>query len=139
MSSVAKLSGAKGDLKQAPTDRTAAQDAIAQATAMREKEAAVFAKYKPEHDTNIAAIVKAVDALEIRSPKTRLPNKRLPKKNIAEQKIAKQKIAPTNIAKTLYIADTMIYTLFDSFSNPIHFSKRPLEPIERNTNVDLKM
>ena len=51
-------------MKQAPTDRTAAQDAIAQATAMREKEAAVFAKYKSEHDTNIAAIVKAVDAPE---------------------------------------------------------------------------
>jgi len=62
--SQAKLSGAKGDLKQAQTDRTAAKDAIAQATAMREKEAAVFAKYKSEHDTNIAAILKAVDALE---------------------------------------------------------------------------
>merc|ERR1719330_2249617 len=60
----AKLSGAKGTLKQAQTDRTAAQDAIAQATAMRAKEAAVFAKYKSEHETNIAAIAKAVDALE---------------------------------------------------------------------------
>jgi len=62
--SQAKLSGAKGDLKQAQTDRTAAKDAIAQATAMREKEAAVFAKYKSDHDANIAAILKAVDALE---------------------------------------------------------------------------
>jgi len=62
--SQAKLSGAKGDLKQAQTDRSAAKDAIAQATAMREKEAAVFAKYKSEHDANIAAILKAVEALE---------------------------------------------------------------------------
>merc|ERR1719330_417321 len=62
--SQAKLSGAKGDLKQAQADRSAAKDAIAQATAMREKEAAVFAKYKSEHDANIAAILKAVDALE---------------------------------------------------------------------------
>merc|ERR1711972_850358 len=50
--------------KQAQADRTAAKDAIAEATALREKEAAVFAKYKSEHDTNIAAIAKAVDALE---------------------------------------------------------------------------
>merc|ERR1711920_1102407 len=59
-----KLTGAKGDLKQSQADRTAAKDAIAQATTLREKEAAVFAKYKSEHDTNIAAIAKAVDALE---------------------------------------------------------------------------
>merc|ERR1711920_1138499 len=59
-----KLTGAKGDLKQSQADRTAAKDAIAQATAIREKEAAVFAKYKSDHDTNIAAILKAVDALE---------------------------------------------------------------------------
>merc|ERR1711920_361423 len=59
-----KLTGAKGALKQAQADRTAAKDAIAQATALREKEAAVFAKYKSEHDANIAAIAKAVDALE---------------------------------------------------------------------------
>merc|ERR1740129_1885886 len=51
-------------MKQAQADRTAAKEAIAQATAMREKEAAVYAKYKSEHETDIAAIAKAVDALE---------------------------------------------------------------------------
>merc|ERR1739838_912173 len=60
----AKLSGDKGTLKQAQTDRTAAQDAIAQATAMRGKEGTVYAKYKSEHETDIAAIAKAVEALE---------------------------------------------------------------------------
>merc|ERR1740139_1879836 len=35
-----------------------------EATALREKEAAEYAKYKAESDTNIAAIAKAVAALE---------------------------------------------------------------------------
>jgi len=61
--SEAKLSGAKAALKQAQGDRSAAKAAMAQATALREKEAAAFASLKAEYDTNIAAIVKATDAI----------------------------------------------------------------------------
>jgi len=57
------LAGAKGDLKQAQTDRSAAKDAMAEATALREKEAAAFASFKADHDTDIAAIAKAVEAI----------------------------------------------------------------------------
>jgi len=62
--SEAKLSGAKADLKQAQGDRSAAKNAMAEATALREKEAATFAGFKAEHDTNIAAIAKATTAIE---------------------------------------------------------------------------
>jgi len=62
--SEAKLAGAKADLKQAQTDRTAAKDAMAEATAIREKEAGIYAQFKAEHDTNIAAIAKATAAIE---------------------------------------------------------------------------
>merc|ERR1719221_509430 len=57
------MSGSKGDLKQAQTDRSAAKAAMAQATALREKEAAEFANLKADYETNIAAIVKATNAL----------------------------------------------------------------------------
>jgi len=60
----AKLSQSKADLKQAQTDRAAAKGAMKEATAIREKEAADYAKYKADADTNIAAIAKAVTALE---------------------------------------------------------------------------
>jgi len=59
----AKLSGAKADLKQAQTDRTAANDAMAQATSIRGKEASVYADFEADHTTNIAAIKKATDAI----------------------------------------------------------------------------
>jgi len=59
-----KLTQSKEDLKQAQADRSAAKDAMKEATALREKEATSFAKYKSEADTNIAAITKAVAALE---------------------------------------------------------------------------
>jgi len=61
--SEAKLSAAKADLQQAQSDRAAAKAAMAQATALREKEAAAFASLKAEYGTNIAAIVKATDAI----------------------------------------------------------------------------
>merc|ERR1719453_2934140 len=54
----------KEDLKKAQTDRAAAKTAIEEATAIREKEAAAFATESGELKTNIAAIVKAVAALE---------------------------------------------------------------------------
>jgi peptidoglycan hydrolase CwlO-like protein len=60
----ASLVQLKEDLKKAQTDRAAAKAAMAEATAIREKEAATFAKESAELKTNIAAITKAVDALE---------------------------------------------------------------------------
>jgi hypothetical protein len=54
----------KEDLKKAQTDRAAAKTAIAEATAIREKEAAEFATLSSELKTNIAAIGKAVAAWE---------------------------------------------------------------------------
>jgi len=59
----AKLAGAKAALKQAQTDRSAAKSAMASATAIREKEAGTFAGFKADHEANIAAIAKAVDAI----------------------------------------------------------------------------
>jgi chromosome segregation ATPase len=59
-----KLEQTKSDVKQAQSDKAAAKDAMAKATAIREKEAAVFASTKAEADATIAAIVKAVSALE---------------------------------------------------------------------------
>jgi len=62
--SEAKLVNAKATLKQAQSDRAAAKAAMAEATALREKEAATFAGFKAEHDTDIAAIAKATAAIE---------------------------------------------------------------------------
>merc|ERR550532_29501 len=53
-----------GDLEQHRADRTAAKQAIAEATALREKEAAAYAALKEETSSNIDAINKAVNALE---------------------------------------------------------------------------
>jgi len=60
----AKLSQAKSVLKQAQTDRASAKDSMEEATALRKKEAAEYAQYKADADTNVAAIAKAVMALE---------------------------------------------------------------------------
>merc|ERR1719386_72666 len=54
----------KEDLKKAQTDRAAAKTAIEEATAIREKEAAAFATESGELKTNLAAIGKAIAALE---------------------------------------------------------------------------
>merc|ERR1711957_577624 len=62
-SAEARLSGSKADLKQAQTDRAAAKAAMEEATALRRKEAAEYAQYKADADTNVAAIAKAVTAL----------------------------------------------------------------------------
>ena len=53
----------KEDLKKAQSHGSAAKAAIAEATAIREKEAAEFVELSNELKTNIAAIGKAVDAL----------------------------------------------------------------------------
>jgi len=54
----------ESELEQAKVDREGAKTAIAEATAMREKEAAVFAAVKADLDANTAAIAKAVGAIE---------------------------------------------------------------------------
>jgi septal ring factor EnvC (AmiA/AmiB activator) len=59
-----ELAQAKEDLATAQADREAAKTAMAEATSLREKEAATYAALKAEYDANIAAIVKAVAALE---------------------------------------------------------------------------
>merc|ERR1719361_1086875 len=61
---VEKLAQLKADVKQHQTDKQEAKDAMAEATAIREKEAAAFAKEKTYYDSTIAAITKAVAALE---------------------------------------------------------------------------
>merc|ERR1719450_1456757 len=59
-SEVAQL---KSDLKSHQTDRHAAKAAMAEATNIREKEAAAFADLKAEADANIAAATKATAAI----------------------------------------------------------------------------
>jgi len=62
--SSSKLSQLKDDVKTHQDDRASAKDAIAKATAIREKEAAAHAAEKGDYEANIAAIAKAVAALE---------------------------------------------------------------------------
>jgi len=54
----------KQSLEQAQVDRTAANQAIAEALAVRETEATSFAKEKDELDTSIAAMEKTITALQ---------------------------------------------------------------------------
>jgi len=61
---VGQLGQLKEDLKKAQTDRTSAKAAIAEATAIREKEAGEFGTVSTDLKTNIAAVGKAVAALE---------------------------------------------------------------------------
>merc|ERR1719321_2196333 len=60
----AKNAQLKEDLKQHQADRSAAKAAVADATTLREKEAAAYAKESSEAKANIAAVNKAVTALE---------------------------------------------------------------------------
>jgi len=52
------------DIKQAQADRTSAKNAMAEATSIREKEAADFSAEKADTETNIKAVEKAIAALE---------------------------------------------------------------------------
>jgi len=52
------------DVKNHKADREAAKTAIGEATALREKEAATFAKDSGDLNTNIAALAKAIPAIE---------------------------------------------------------------------------
>jgi septal ring factor EnvC (AmiA/AmiB activator) len=54
----------EADIKQAQSDRAAAKAAMADATKLREKEAAAYAAEKTELTTNLAALTKAISALE---------------------------------------------------------------------------
>jgi septal ring factor EnvC (AmiA/AmiB activator) len=69
LESAIKESGAnllqlKADVKQHKEDRASAKEDMKKATAIREKEAAAFAKYSSEANTNLAAMSKAIAALE---------------------------------------------------------------------------
>merc|ERR1719316_2527341 len=59
----AQVKQLKSDLKSHQTDRAAAKSAMADATAIREKEAAAFAALKAEAEANIAAVDGAIDAV----------------------------------------------------------------------------
>jgi len=61
---VASKKQLEADLKDAQVSRVEAKDTIAQATALREKEAAAFAAKKSELDSNTGALAKAIPALE---------------------------------------------------------------------------
>merc|ERR1719408_496041 len=63
-SSEAQVKQLKSDVKSHQTDRAAAKSAMAEATSIREKEAAAFAALKSEADANIAAVNKATAAVE---------------------------------------------------------------------------
>jgi len=54
----------EGELKDAQVGRVEAKDSIAQATALREKEAKAFSAKKSELDANIGALSKAIPAIE---------------------------------------------------------------------------
>jgi chromosome segregation ATPase len=62
--SEAKKTQLKEDLKQHQADRSAAKEAMASATALREKEAAEYAKVSSEDSVNIAAVEAATTAIE---------------------------------------------------------------------------
>lgn len=62
--SEAKVVSLKVDLKQAQVDRTGAEAAMAEATRLREKEAAQFAKTSSDLKSNVAAVNKAVAAID---------------------------------------------------------------------------
>jgi DNA repair exonuclease SbcCD ATPase subunit len=55
----------EADVKQHQTDRAAAKEAIAAATALREKQAAEYAKVSGDYNENIAAMDKAIKALSV--------------------------------------------------------------------------
>merc|ERR1740130_446000 len=59
----AKQKQVKEELKAHQADRSAANGAIAQANAIREKEAAAFASEKAESEATIAATGKAITAI----------------------------------------------------------------------------
>jgi len=60
----AEMEQIEAALKEHETSRSEAKEAMAAATALREKEAAAFAKFSEDSKTNLAALAKAVPAIE---------------------------------------------------------------------------
>jgi septal ring factor EnvC (AmiA/AmiB activator) len=54
----------KADIEKAQVDRAAAKSAVAKATAIREKDLFAFGTYKADADSNIAALAKAIAAID---------------------------------------------------------------------------
>merc|ERR1719399_1707838 len=54
----------EAELVEAKKSRTEAKETIAEATALREKEAAAYAKFKADSEANIGALSKAIPAIE---------------------------------------------------------------------------
>jgi len=54
----------EADLKEHEASRAEAKEAMAAATALREKEATAFAKFSEDSKTNLAALAKAIPAIE---------------------------------------------------------------------------
>jgi outer membrane murein-binding lipoprotein Lpp len=54
----------KADIEKAQVDRAAAKSAVAKATAIREKDRFAFGTYKADADSNIAALAKAIAAID---------------------------------------------------------------------------
>jgi len=59
-----KMEQLEADLKEHEASRTEAKEAMAAATALREKEAAAFAKFSEDSKTNLAGLAKAIPAIE---------------------------------------------------------------------------
>merc|ERR1712129_459681 len=59
-----RLTQLKDDIKQHQTDRVAAKRSMKKSTAVRDKEAAEFAKLKAEADSNMVAVAKGIVSLE---------------------------------------------------------------------------
>merc|ERR1719504_524877 len=59
-----KIPKLEEEYKQAMTDRTAAKEAMAKATAMREKENGAFVKESTTDQSNLDALIKALAAIE---------------------------------------------------------------------------
>jgi len=60
----AEMEQLEADLKEHEASRAEAKEAMAAATALREKEAAAFAKFSEDSKTNLAALAKAIPAIE---------------------------------------------------------------------------
>merc|ERR1719150_2858559 len=59
-----RKSQTEADLKEHQTARVEAKTAMEEATAIRDKEAAAFAKFQEDSETNLAALAKAIPAIE---------------------------------------------------------------------------
>jgi len=59
-----KKTQTKADLKEHQTSCAEAKAAMEEATAIRQKEAAAYAKFKEDSDTNLGALAKAIPAIE---------------------------------------------------------------------------